>query len=93
LTSFCIDDVHLDEPPISILDDDDDDDELEYFGQAKISLKNMHNTRCVKQILDFFEFERAPHLTHNAVVIGYFFDFSSETISRDETHQVLLERS
>jgi hypothetical protein len=57
LTSFCIDKVHLDESPDTILDDD------EYFGQATVTIKNMHNACGVRQILDLFGASSKVHLT------------------------------
>jgi hypothetical protein len=61
LTSFGINDVHLDDSPTPVLADDDDDDLVPLLDV--IDFKNMHNTRCVRQITDFLEWSSELHFT------------------------------
>jgi hypothetical protein len=61
LTYFRINDVHLDESSSPV---PDDDDELYFDGNKMIVLKNMHNTHCVMQVLNFLRGPSDMHITH-----------------------------
>jgi hypothetical protein len=49
--------------PIPFLGNEDKD-ELNDFGLETIDLKNMHNARCVTDILDFFRGSSKVHIAH-----------------------------
>jgi hypothetical protein len=63
LTSFGINDVHLDESPTPVFEDSDDDDDLASPLLDVMAFENMHNTRCVRQIMDFFEWSSEARFT------------------------------
>ena len=62
LTFLCIDDLHLDDSPIPMLDDDDMAD-LDEPAPETIVITNMYDTHCVDQIVNFLGEPSNLHIT------------------------------